>query len=267
MTKNKNLELISNRLDELITSDFIKFDESNIFQDIGLCIDMFKMYYECNTGSLDGFDANEILIDSNYLPKYESLIRLDKHMLEINNFGNSKKQYALIGECFITIYSYIILKFINKYVSAKDVLHLAHILIYNLDIIILGTIEIRKDTSYKNYNKFYLNDDDKILIPVGFNRNVVEIDYSKGIYNYIYDRNEIVKLCGYILGIDKYEHDIYLPIVKKIIQRCFTMLNNLMVLEEEYIAVCKDCGEIFITVSEDNSYICTDCYNVKSIYL
>ena len=60
MIKNKNLKMISNRLDELITSDFISFNKDNMFKDMELCIDVPKMYYEINTGSLDGFNINNI---------------------------------------------------------------------------------------------------------------------------------------------------------------------------------------------------------------
>ena len=82
MIKNKNLKMISNRLDELITSDFISFNKDNMFKDMELCIDVPKMYYEINTGSLDGFYINNMLSDDNYLPKYESLLHVDKFILE-----------------------------------------------------------------------------------------------------------------------------------------------------------------------------------------
>ena len=84
MIKNKNLKMISNRLDELITSDFISFNKDNMFKDVELCIDVPKMYYEINTGSLDGFNINNILSDDNYLPKYESLLHVDNFILENN---------------------------------------------------------------------------------------------------------------------------------------------------------------------------------------
>ena len=152
MIKNKNLKMTSNRLDELITSDFISFNKDNMFKDVELCIDVPKMYYEINTSSLDGFYINNILSDDNYLPKYESLLLVDKFILENNpQVDNSREEYKKIGSMFIKIFSYLILKFINKYVSARDALHLAHIFIYNLDIIILRNIELRKDYSYKNF--------------------------------------------------------------------------------------------------------------------
>lgn len=94
MIKNKNLKMISNRLDELITSDFISFNKDNMFKDMELCIDVPKMYYEINTGSLDGFYINNMLSDDNYLPKYESLLHVDKFILENNpQVDNSREEY------------------------------------------------------------------------------------------------------------------------------------------------------------------------------
>jgi hypothetical protein len=205
MIKNKNLKMISNRLDELITSDFISFNKDNMFKDMELCIDVPKMYYEINTSSLDGFYINNMLSDDNYLPKYESLLHVDKFILENNpQVDNSREEYKKIGSMFIKIFSYLILKFINKYVSARDALHLAHIFIYNLDIIILRNIELRKDYSYKNSDKFYIKGGD-VYIPAIEKSNEFQIDFSKGINCYIYDRMKLTKLCGYLLGVEKYE--------------------------------------------------------------
>lgn len=275
MIKNKNLKMISNRLDELITSDFISFNKDTMFKDMELCIDVPKMYYEINTGSLDGFYINNMLSDDNYLPKYESLLHVDKFILENNpEVDNSREEYKKIGSMFIKIFSYLILKFINKYVSARDALHLAHIFIYNLDIIILRNIELRKDYSYKNSDKFYIKGGD-VYIPAIEKSNEFQIDFSKGINCYIYDRMKLAKLCGYLLGVEKYEEKIYLPLFKRIIKNAFGTIHNLMLLEEDYLTICDYCGEIFIshkndlightyTVNNITKHICPDCYEYKN---
>ena len=275
MIKNKNLKMISNRLDELITSDFISFNKDNMFKDVELCIDVPKMYYEINTSSLDGFYINNMLSDNNYLPKYESLLLVDNFILENNpQVDNSKKEYKKIGSMFIKIFSYLILKFINKYVSARDALDLAHIFIYNLDIIILRNIELRKDYSYKISNKFYIRDGD-VYIPAIEKSNEFQIDFSKGINCYIYDRMKLTKLCGYLLGVEKYEEKIYLPLFKRIIKNAFGTIHNLMLLEEDYLTICDYCGEFFIkhkndlightyTVNNITKHICSDCYEYKN---
>ena len=275
MIKNKNLKMISNRLDELITSDFISFNKDNMFKDVELCIDVPKMYYEINTGSLDGFNINNILSDDNYLPKYESLLHVDKFILENNpQVDNSREEYKKIGSMFIKIFSYLILKFINKYVSARNALHLAHVFIYNLDIIILRNIELRKDYSYKNSDKFYIKGGD-VYIPAIEKSNEFQIDFSKGINCYIYDRMKLAKLCGYLLGVEKYEEKIYLPLFKRIIKNAFGTIHNLMLLEEDYLTICDYCGEIFIshkndlightyTVNNNTKHICSDCYEHKN---
>ena len=277
MIKNKNLKMTSNRLDELITSDFISFNKDNMFKDMELCIDVPKMYYEINTGSLDGFNINNILSDDNYLPKYESLLHVDKFILENNpEVDNSREEYKKIGSMFIKIFSYLILKFINKYVSARGALHLAHIFIYNLDIIILRNIELRKDYSYKECDKFLINND-IINIPIIEKLNGFQIDFSKGINCYIYDRMKLAKLCGYLLGVEKYEEKIYLPLFKRIIKNAFGMVHNLMLLEEDYLTICDYCGEFFIshkndlightyTVNNNTKHICSDCYDYKNKY-
>ena len=277
MIKNKNLKMISNRLDELITSDFISFNKDNMFKDVELCIDVPKMYYEINTGSLDGFNINNILSDDNYLPKYESLLHVDKFILENNpQVDNSREEYKKIGSMFIKIFSYLILKFINKYVSVRNALHLAHIFIYNLDIIILRNIELRKDYSYKNSNKFYTKGGD-VYIPAIEKSNEFQIDFSKGINCYIYDRMKLAKLCGYLLGVEKYEEKIYLPLFKRIIKNAFGTIHNLMLLEEDYLTICDYCGEFFIshkndlightyTVNNNTKHICSDCYDYKNKY-
>ena len=275
MIKNKNLKMISNRLDELITSDFISFNKDNMFKDMELCIDVPKMYYEINTGSLDGFYINNMLSDDNYLPKYESLLHVDKFILENNpEVDNSREEYKKIGSMFIKIFSYLILKFINKYVSVRNALHLAHIFIYNLDIIILRNIELRKDYSYKNSDKFYIKGGD-VYIPAIEKSNEFQIDFSKGINCYIYDRMKLAKLCGYLLGVEKYEEKIYLPLFKRIIKNAFGMVHNLMLLEEDYLTICDYCGEFFIshkndlightyTVNNITKHICSDCYEHKN---
>ena len=277
MIKNKNLKMTSNRLDELITSDFISFNKDNMFKDMELCIDVPKMYYEINTGSLDGFNINNILSDDNYLPKYESLLHVDKFILENNpQVDNSREEYKKIGSMFIKIFSYLILKFINKYVSARGALHLAHIFIYNLDIIILRNIELRKDYSYKECDKFLINND-IINIPIIEKLNGFQIDFSKGINCYIYDRMKLAKLCGYLLGVEKYEEKIYLPLFKRIIKNAFGTIHNLMLLEEAYLTICDYCGEFFIshkndlightyTVNNITKHICSDCYDYKNKY-
>ena len=277
MIKNKNLKMISNRLDELITSDFISFNKDNMFKDMELCIDVPKMYYEINTGSLDGFNINNILSDDNYLPKYESLLHVDNFILENNpQVDNSREEYKKIGSMFIKIFSYLILKFINKYVSARGALHLAHLFIYNLDIIILRNIELRKDYSYKECDKFLINND-IINIPIIRKLNGFQIDFSKGINCYIYDRMKLAKLCGYLLGVEKYEEKIYLPLFKRIIKNAFGTIHNLMLLEEDYLTICDYCGEIFIshkndlightyTVNNITKHICPDCYEYKNKY-
>ena len=277
MIKNKNLKMTSNRLDELITSDFISFNKDNMFKDMELCIDVPKMYYEINTGSLDGFNINNILSDDNYLPKYESLLHVDKFILENNpQVDNSREEYKKIGSMFIKIFSYLILKFINKYVSARGALHLAHIFIYNLDIIILRNIELRKDYSYKECDKFLINND-IINIPIIEKLNGFQIDFSKGINCYIYDRMKLAKLCGYLLGVEKYEEKIYLPLFKRIIKNAFGTIHNLMLLEEDYLTICDYCGEFFIshkndlightyTVNNNTKHICSDCYDYKNKY-
>ena len=277
MIKNKNLKMISNRLDELITSDFISFNKDNMFKDMELCIDVPKMYYEINTGSLDGFNINNILSDDNYLPKYESLLHVDKFILENNpQVDNSREEYKKIGSMFIKIFSYLILKFINKYVSARNALHLAHVFIYNLDIIILRNIELRKDYSYKECDKFLINND-IINIPIIGKLNGFQIDFSKGINCYIYDRMKLAKLCGYLLGVEKYEEKIYLPLFKRIIKNAFGTIHNLMLLEEDYLTICDYCGEFFIshkndlightyTVNNNTKHICSDCYDYKNKY-
>ena len=275
MIKNKNLKMISNRLDELITSDFISFNKDNMFKDMELCIDVPKMYYEINTSSLDGFYINNMLSDNNYLPKYESLLHVDKFILENNpQVDNSREEYKKIGSMFIKIFSYLILKFINKYVSARNALHLAHVFIYNLDIIILRNIELRKDYSYKNSDKFYIKGGD-VYIPAIEKSNEFQIDFSKGINCYIYDRMKLTKLCGYLLGVEKYEEKIYLPLFKRIIKNAFGTIHNLMLLEEDYLTICDYCGEIFIshkndlightyTVNNITKHICPDCYEYKN---
>ena len=275
MIKNKNLKMISNRLDELITSDFISFNKDNMFKDVELCIDVPKMYYEINTGSLDGFYINNMLSDDNYLPKYESLLHVDKFILENNpQVDNSREEYKKIGSMFIKIFSYLILKFINKYVSARGALHLAHIFIYNLDIIILRNIELRKDYSYKNSDKFYIKGGD-VYIPAIEKSNGFQIDFSKGIDCYIYNRMKLAKLCGYLLGVEKYEEKIYLPLFKRIIKNAFGTIHNLMLLEEDYLTICDYCGEFFIshkndlightyTVNNITKHICSDCYEHKN---
>ena len=275
MIKNKNLKMISNRLDELITSDFISFNKDNMFKDVELCIDVPKMYYEINTSSLDGFYINNMLSDNNYLPKYESLLLVDNFILENNpQVDNSREEYKKIGSMFIKIFSYLILKFINKYVSARDALDLAHIFIYNLDIIILRNIELRKDYSYKISNKFYIRDGD-VYIPAIEKSNEFQIDFSKGINCYIYDRMKLTKLCGYLLGVEKYEEKIYLPLFKRIIKNAFGTIHNLMLLEEDYLTICDYCGEFFIkhkndlightyTVNNITKHICSDCYEYKN---
>ena len=275
MIKNKNLKMISNRLDELITSDFISFNKDNMFKDVELCIDVPKMYYEINTSSLDGFYINNMLSDDNYLPKYESLLHVDKFILENNpQVDNSREEYKKIGSMFIKIFSYLILKFINKYVSARNALHLAHVFIYNLDIIILRNIELRKDYSYKNSDKFYIKGGD-VYIPAIEKSNEFQIDFSKGINCYIYDRMKLAKLCGYLLGVEKYEEKIYLPLFKRIIKNAFGTIHNLMLLEEDYLTICDYCGEIFIshkndlightyTVNNITKHICPDCYEYKN---
>ena len=277
MIKNKNLKMTSNRLDELITSDFISFNKDNMFKDMELCIDVPKMYYEINTGSLDGFNINNILSDDNYLPKYESLLHVDKFILENNpQVDNSREEYKKIGSMFIKIFSYLILKFINKYVSARNALHLAHVFIYNLDIIILRNIELRKDYSYKNSDKFYIKGGD-VYIPAIEKSNEFQIDFSKGINCYIYDRMKLAKLCGYLLGVEKYEEKIYLPLFKRIIKNAFGTIHNLMLLEEDYLTICDYCGEFFIshkndlightyTVNNNTKHICSDCYDYKNKY-
>lgn len=277
MIKNKNLKMISNRLDELITSDFISFNKDNMFKDVELCIDVPKMYYEINTSSLDGFYINNMLSDDNYLPKYESLLHVDKFILENNpQVDNSREEYKKIGSMFIKIFSYLILKFINKYVSARNALHLAHVFIYNLDIIILRNIELRKDYSYKNSDKFYIKGGD-VYIPAIEKSNEFQIDFSKGINCYIYDRMKLVKLCGYLLGVEKYEEKIYLPLFKRIIKNAFGTMHNLMLLEEDYLTICDYCGEFFIkhkndlightyTVNNITKHICPDCYDYKNKY-
>jgi hypothetical protein len=277
MIKNKNLKMISNRLDELITSDFISFNKDNMFKDVELCIDVPKMYYEINTSSLDGFYINNMLSDDNYLPKYESLLHVDKFILENNpQVDNSRKEYKKIGSMFIKIFSYLILKFINKYVSARNALHLAHVFIYNLDIIILRNIELRKDYSYKNSDKFYIKGGD-VYIPAIEKSNGFQIDFSKGINCYIYDRMKLTKLCGYLLGVEKYEEKIYLPLFKRIIKNAFGTMHNLMLLEEDYLTICDYCGEFFIkhkndlightyTVNNITKHICPDCYDYKNKY-
>lgn len=275
MIKNKNLKMISNRLDELITSDFISFNKDNMFKDVELCIDVPKMYYEINTSSLDGFYINNMLSDNNYLPKYESLLHVDKFILENNpQVDNSREEYKKIGSMFIKIFSYLILKFINKYVSARNALHLAHVFIYNLDIIILRNIELRKDYSYKNSDKFYIKGGD-VYIPAIEKSNEFQIDFSKGINCYIYDRMKLTKLCGYLLGVEKYEEKIYLPLFKRIIKNAFGTIHNLMLLEEDYLTICDYCGEFFIkhkndlightyTVNNITKHICSDCYEHKN---
>ena len=275
MIKNKNLKMISNRLDELITSDFISFNKDNMFKDVELCIDVPKMYYEINTSSLDGFYINNMLSDNNYLPKYESLLLVDKFILENNpQVDNSREEYKKIGSMFIKIFSYLILKLINKYVSARNALHLAHVFIYNLDIIILRNIELRKDYSYKNSDKFYIKGGD-VYIPAIEKSNEFQIDFSKGINCYIYDRMKLTKLCGYLLGVEKYEEKIYLPLFKRIIKNAFGTIHNLMLLEEDYLTICDYCGEIFIshkndlightyTVNNITKHICPDCYEYKN---
>ena len=277
MIKNKNLKMTSNRLDELITSDFISFNKDNMFKDMELCIDVPKMYYEINTGSLDGFNINNILSDDNYLPKYESLLHVDNFILENNpQVDNSREEYKKIGSMFIKIFSYLILKFINKYVSARNALHLAHVFIYNLDIIILRNIELRKDYSYKECDKFLINND-IINIPAIEKSNEFQIDFSKGINCYIYDRMKLAKLCGYLLGVEKYEEKIYLPLFKRIIKNAFGTIHNLMLLEEDYLTICDYCGEFFIkhkndlightyTVNNITKHICPDCYDYKNKY-
>ena len=277
MIKNKNLKMISNRLDELITSDFISFNKDNMFKDMELCIDVPKMYYEINTGSLDGFNINNILSDDNYLPKYESLLHVDNFILENNpQVDNNREEYRKIGSMFIKIFSYLILKFINKYVSARNALHLAHVFIYNLDIIILRNIELRKDYSYKECDKFLINND-IINIPIIGKLNGFQIDFSKGINCYIYDRMKLAKLCGYLLGVEKYEEKIYLPLFKRIIKNAFGTIHNLMLLEEDYLTICDYCGEFFIshkndlightyTVNNNTKHICSDCYDYKNKY-
>lgn len=277
MIKNKNLKMISNRLDELITSDFISFNKDNMFKDMELCIDVPKMYYKINTGSLDGFYINNMLSDDNYLPKYESLLHVDKFILENNpQVDNNREEYKKIGSLFIKIFSYLILKFINKYVSARGALHLAHIFIYNLDIIILRNIELRKDYSYKECDKFLTNND-IINIPIIEKLNGFQIDFSKGINCYIYDRMKLAKLCGYLLGVEKYEEKIYLPLFKRIIKNAFGTIHNLMLLEEDYLTICDYCGEFFIshkndlightyTVNNNTKHICSDCYDYKNKY-
>ena len=275
MIKNKNLKMISNRLDELITSDFISFNKDNMFKDMELCIDVPKMYYEINTSSLDGFYINNMLSDNNYLPKYESLLLVDNFILENNpQVDNNREEYKKIGSLFIKIFSYLILKFINKYVSARNALHLAHVFIYNLDIIILRNIELRKDYSYKNSDKFYIKGGD-VYIPAIEKSNEFQIDFSKGINCYIYDRMKLTKLCGYLLGVEKYEEKIYLPLFKRIIKNAFGTIHNLMLLEEDYLTICDYCGEIFIshkndlightyTVNNITKHICPDCYEYKN---
>ena len=277
MIKNKNLKMISNRLDELITSDFISFNKDNMFKDMELCIDVPKMYYEINTGSLDGFYINNMLSDDNYLPKYESLLLVENFILENNpHVDNNKKEYKKIGSLFIKIFSYLILKFINKYVSVRNALDLAHIFIYNLDIIILRNIELRKDYSYKISNKFYTKGGD-VYIPAIEKSNEFQIDFSKGINCYIYDRMKLAKLCGYLLGVEKYEEKIYLPLFKRIIKNAFGTIHNLMLLEEDYLTICDYCGEFFIshkndlightyTVNNNTKHICSDCYDYKNKY-
>lgn len=277
MIKNKNLKMISNRLDELITSDFISFNKDSMFKDMELCIDVPKMYYEINTSSLDGFYINNMLSDDNYLPKYESLLHVDKFILENNpQVDNSREEYKKIGSMFIKIFSYLILKFINKYVSVRNALHLAHIFIYNLDIIILRNIELRKDYSYKNSDKFYIKGGD-VYIPAIEKLNGFQIDFSKGINCYIYDRMKLAKLCGYLLGVEKYEEKIYLPLFKRIIKNAFGTIHNLMLLEEDYLTICDYCGEFFIkhkndlightyTVNNITKHICPDCYEYKNKY-
>ena len=277
MIKNKNLKMISNRLDELITSDFISFNKDNMFKDVELCIDVPKMYYEINTSSLDGFYINNMLSDNNYLPKYESLLHVDKFILENNpQVDNSREEYKKIGSMFIKIFSYLILKFINKYVSARNAFLLAHVFIYNLDIIILRNIELRKDYSYKNSDKFYIKGGD-VYIPAIEKSNEFQIDFSKGIDCYIYDRMKLAKLCGYLLGVEKYEEKIYLPLFKRIIKNAFGTIHNLMLLEEDYLTICDYCGEFFIshkndlmvytyTVNNITKHICSDCYDYKNKY-
>jgi hypothetical protein len=177
---------------------------------------------------------------------------------------------------FIKIFSYLILKFINKYVSARGALHLAHIFIYNLDIIILRNIELRKDYSYKNSDKFYIKGGD-VYIPAIEKSNEFQIDFSKGINCYIYDRMKLAKLCGYLLGVEKYEEKIYLPLFKRIIKNAFGTMHNLMLLEEDYLTICDYCGEFFIkhkndlightyTVNNITKHICSDCYDYKNKY-
>ena len=276
MIKNKNLKMTSNRLDELITSDFISFNKDNMFKDMELCIDVPKMYYEINTGSLDGFNINNILSDDNYLPKYESLLLVDNFILENNpQVDNNREEYKKIGSMFIKIFSYLILKFINKYVSAIDALHLAHTFIYNLDIVILRNIELRKDYSYKECNKFLINNDIVNVPTIIGKLNGFQIDFGKGINCYIYDRVKLAKLCGYLLGVEKYEEKIYLPLFKRIIKNAFGTMHNLMLLEEDYLTICDSCGEFFIshkndlightyTVNNITKHICSDCYEHKN---
>lgn len=276
MIKNKNLKMISNRLDELITSDFISFNKDNMFKDMELCIDVPKMYYEINTGSLNGFNISNILSDDNYLPKYESLLLVDKFILENNpQVDNNREEYKKIGNMFIKIFSYLILKFINKYVSSTNALHLAHIFIYNLDIIILRNIELRKDYSYKECNKFLINNNVVSIPAIMGKHNGFQIDFGNGINCYIYDRMKLTRLCGYLLGIKKFEEKIYLPLFKRMLISAFGTIHNLMLLEEDYLFICDYCGEIFInhkndlighTVNNITKHICSDCYEYKNKY-
>ena len=58
--------------------------------------------------------------------------------------------------------------------------------------------------SYKNSDKFYIKGGD-VYIPAIEKSNEFQIDFSKGINCYIYDRMKLAKLCGYLLGVEKYE--------------------------------------------------------------
>jgi hypothetical protein len=86
---------------------------------------------------------------------------------------------------------------------------------------------------------------------------------------------KLAKLCGYLLGVEKYEEKIYLPLFKRIIKNAFGTIHNLMLLEEDYLTICDYCGEFFIkhkndlightyTVNNITKHICSDCYEHKN---
>lgn len=88
---------------------------------------------------------------------------------------------------------------------------------------------------------------------------------------------KLTKLCGYLLGVEKYEEKIYLPLFKRIIKNAFGTMHNLMLLEEDYLTICDYCGEFFIshkndlightyTVNNNTKHICSDCYDYKNKY-